>query len=110
MARIWANKVGLSEPNAPATTPSGARRRTGLTRPSTPRVVAAPRAVVAGREGRGPGQQVGSPLVLTSTYAADGPVNYARNGNPTWSAFEEALGSLEGGRARDSFRSIRRQH
>ena len=64
---------------------------TGL-RPAT-------RAVVAGREGREPGQQVGSPLVLTSTYAADGPVNYARNGNPTWSAFEEALGSLEGGRA-----------
>ena len=64
---------------------------TGL-RPAT-------RAVVAGREGREPGQQVGSPLVLTSTYAADGPVNYARNGNPTWSAFEEALGSPRGGRA-----------
>ncbi len=27
------------------------------------------------------------------------PVNYARSGNPTWNAFEEALGGLEGGRA-----------
>lgn len=46
-----------------------------------------------------PGEQVGAPLTLTSTYHADGPVNYARGGNPTWSALEEALGSLEGGEA-----------
>ena len=39
------------------------------------------------------------PVELTSTYAADGAVNYARSGNPTWNAFEEALGGLEGGRA-----------
>jgi cystathionine gamma-synthase len=42
---------------------------------------------------------VGAPLELTSTYQADGQVGYARAGNPTWSAFEEALGSLEGGDA-----------
>lgn len=39
------------------------------------------------------------PPVLTSTYVADGPVNYARVGNPTWTAFEDAVGPLEGGRA-----------
>jgi cystathionine gamma-synthase len=59
----------------------------------------ATRIVALGREERVPGAQVGSPLVLTSTYVADGPVNYARVGNPTWSAFEEAVGSLEGGDA-----------
>jgi cystathionine gamma-synthase len=46
-----------------------------------------------------PGAGVNAPLELTSTYIADGPVNYARGGNPTWSAFEEALGALEGGDA-----------
>jgi cystathionine gamma-synthase len=37
--------------------------------------------------------------VFSSTYVADGPVDYARAGNPTWSAFEDALGALEGGSA-----------
>ncbi|TPG16165.1 cystathionine gamma-synthase [Pedococcus bigeumensis] len=46
-----------------------------------------------------PGAGVNAPLEFTSTYIADGPVNYARVGNPTWSAFEEALGGLEGGDA-----------
>ncbi|KGN31836.1 cystathionine gamma-synthase [Knoellia sinensis KCTC 19936] len=59
----------------------------------------ATRVVALGRAPREPGEQVGAPLTLTSTYHADGPVNYARGGNPTWSAFEEALGSLEGGDA-----------
>ncbi|GAA3536253.1 PLP-dependent transferase [Nocardioides daeguensis] len=39
------------------------------------------------------------PVVLTSTYGATGELEYGRFGNPTWSAFEEALGELEGGRA-----------
>lgn len=59
----------------------------------------ATRLVALGREPRSPGAQVGAPLVMTSTYVADGPANYARNGNPTWTAFEEALGSLEQGEA-----------
>jgi cystathionine gamma-synthase len=37
--------------------------------------------------------------VLSSTYHAGGDVVYARSGNPTWSAFEQALGDLEGGDA-----------
>jgi len=36
---------------------------------------------------------------LTSTYVAEGDPVYARTGNPTWTAFEEAVGALEGGRA-----------
>ncbi|MGL5862493.1 MAG: trans-sulfuration enzyme family protein [Phycicoccus sp.] len=59
----------------------------------------ATRLVALGREDAVPGAQVGSPLVLTSTYHADGPVSYGRGGNPTWSAFETALGDLEGGEA-----------
>ena len=55
--------------------------------------------VSAGRPPRVPGAGVNAPLELTSTYVADGPVNYARGGNPTWTAFEDALGALEGGAA-----------
>ena len=46
-----------------------------------------------------PGPGSTRPLELSSTYVADGPVNYARGGNPTWTAFEDALGALEGGAA-----------
>jgi cystathionine gamma-synthase len=59
----------------------------------------ASRVVALGRQDRMPGAGVNAPLEFSSTYVADGPVNYARGGNPTWSAFEEALGSLEGGDA-----------
>jgi cystathionine gamma-synthase len=59
----------------------------------------ASRVVALGRQPRVPGAGVNAPLELSSTYIADGPVNYARGGNPTWTAFEEALGSLEGGEA-----------
>ncbi|GAA2745805.1 PLP-dependent transferase [Terrabacter aerolatus] len=55
--------------------------------------------VASGRPERSPGASVNVGVELTSTYAADGVVNYARSGNPTWNAFEEALGGLEGGRA-----------
>jgi cystathionine gamma-synthase len=59
----------------------------------------ATRVVALGREEATPGNQVGAPLVLTSTYHADGATVYARQGNPTWTAFEAAVGSLEGGEA-----------
>jgi cystathionine gamma-synthase len=55
--------------------------------------------VSAGRQPRVAGAGVNAPLEFTSTYIADGPVDYARAGNPTWTAFEEALGALEGGSA-----------
>ncbi|MEP7034860.1 MAG: PLP-dependent transferase [Dermatophilaceae bacterium] len=55
--------------------------------------------VSAGRQPRVPGAGLNAPLELSSTYVADGPVGYARAGNPTWTAFEETLGALERGSA-----------
>lgn len=59
----------------------------------------ATRIVTAGRPTMRPGAPVNEPVAFTSTYVADGPVNYARVGNPVWAAFEEVLGALEGGDA-----------
>ena len=67
--------------------------------PDADRLAPATRVVALGRAEVVAGGQVGAPLVLTSTYHADGDVVYARTGNPTWSAFETALGDLEGGDA-----------
>src|SRR4051794_34514195 len=52
--------------------------------------------VAAGRphEAGGP---VNSPVSFSSIYRSGGRRVYAREGNPTWAAFEEALGTLEGG-------------
>jgi cystathionine gamma-synthase len=56
-------------------------------------------AVTAGRPVTGPGAPLNSPIVLSSTFRAGGDLTYGRDGNPTWSAFEVALGALEGGHA-----------
>jgi cystathionine gamma-synthase len=56
-------------------------------------------AVAAGRPVARPGAAVNEPVWLTSTYVADGPYDYGRTGNPTWDAFEQTLGALEGGTA-----------
>ena len=63
------------------------------------RLAAATRAVALGRPERVAGAPVNVPVSFTSTYIADGEVNYARTSNPTWEALEEVLGSLEGGSA-----------
>ncbi|WP_131106103.1 trans-sulfuration enzyme family protein [Ornithinimicrobium sufpigmenti] len=63
-------------------------------------LTAATRAVALGRPERAPGAPVNVPVAFTSTYVADGEINYARTSNPTWEALEEVLGSLEGGSAR----------
>ncbi|HEY7137034.1 MAG TPA: aminotransferase class I/II-fold pyridoxal phosphate-dependent enzyme [Acidimicrobiia bacterium] len=55
--------------------------------------------VSAGRPPDVPDGPVNEPVVLSSTYHAGGPVAYGRDGNPTWDAFEAALGTLEGGHA-----------
>jgi cystathionine gamma-synthase len=36
---------------------------------------------------------------MASTYVGGGDLEYGRYANPTWAAFEDALGALEGGRA-----------
>lgn len=45
-----------------------------------------------------PDQPLNTPITMASTYVATGDLEYGRYGNPTWTAFEEALGALEGGR------------
>lgn len=55
--------------------------------------------VAGGRPDRMPGAALSVPVTFTSTYVAGGEPDYARVGNPTWSAFEEVLGALEGGTA-----------
>lgn len=58
----------------------------------------ATRAVTAGRP-TGPGEPMNVPPTLTSTYRDGGDLGYGRWGNPTWTAFESAIGALEGGQA-----------
>ena len=57
------------------------------------------RLVTAGRPRPTPGSGLNPPLELSSTFRADGDVSYGRAGNRTWTALEEAIGALEGGRA-----------
>ncbi|GAA4345280.1 trans-sulfuration enzyme family protein [Angustibacter luteus] len=70
-----------------------------MTDQPTPQYSPATLAVSAGRPPAGPGSAMNEPVWLTSTYGADGPYDYGRTGNPTWDAFETALGALEGGAA-----------
>jgi cystathionine gamma-synthase len=55
-------------------------------------------AVTAGRPPHEPDQPLNVPITMASTYGATGDLEYGRYGNPTWTAFEEVLGALEGGR------------
>lgn len=55
------------------------------------------RTVALGRPPHSAGAPVNEPITLTSTYQAGSDLIYARTGNPTWDAFEEAVGGLEGG-------------
>ncbi len=54
--------------------------------------------MTAGRPPHEPDQPLNTPITMASTYGATGDLEYGRYGNPTWAAFEEALGALEGGR------------
>jgi cystathionine gamma-synthase len=55
-------------------------------------------AVTAGRPPHEPDQPLNEPIVMASTYVAGGDLEYGRYGNPTWTALEDTLGALEGGR------------
>ena len=55
-------------------------------------------AVTAGRPAHEPDQPLNEPITMASTYVAGGEREYGRYANPTWTAFEDALGALEGGR------------
>jgi cystathionine gamma-synthase len=58
----------------------------------------ATRAVHLGRPPHEPDQPLNTPITMASTYVAGGDLEYGRYANPTWTAFEDALGALEGGR------------
>jgi cystathionine gamma-synthase len=53
--------------------------------------------IAAGRPARIPAGPVNQPIVLTSTFHAGGQRVYGRDGNDTITAFEAALGAVEGG-------------
>jgi cystathionine gamma-synthase len=56
-------------------------------------------AITAGRPDPVPDAPLNSPTVFASTYHAGGPIAYGRDGNPTWTALEDAIGTLESGTA-----------
>jgi cystathionine gamma-synthase len=58
----------------------------------------ATQAVHLGRPPHEPDQPLNAPITMASTYVAGGDLEYGRYTNPTWTAFEDALGGLEGGR------------
>jgi cystathionine gamma-synthase len=58
----------------------------------------ATRAVHAGRPPHEVDQPLNVPITMAATYVAGGDREYGRYANPTWTAFEDALGELEGGR------------
>ncbi len=52
---------------------------------------------MAGRAEPRPGEPLNRPPVFASGFHANGTLPYARDGSPTWEAFEAAIGALEGG-------------
>jgi cystathionine gamma-synthase len=69
--------------------------------PPAPRTAAPALATVvvsAGRPDRTPDAPLNAPITMASTYVAGGAMEYGRYTNPTWEAFETAVGALEGGR------------
>src|SRR3954468_10612292 len=58
----------------------------------------ATRVVPAGRPPHTADQPLNVPITMASTYGAGGDLEYGRYANGAWTAFEDALGELEGGR------------
>lgn len=56
-------------------------------------------AVTLGRGPGAPGDPVNAGVTFSSTFHAGGDIVYGRNSNPTWEAFEDTVGALEGGSA-----------
>jgi cystathionine gamma-synthase len=62
-------------------------------------------AIAGGRPDHVPDAPLNTPPVFASAYHAGGPVAYARDGNPTWNAFESVVRDLEGGNTALAFAS-----
>jgi cystathionine gamma-synthase len=56
------------------------------------------KVVAAGRPAKQPDGALNPPIALNSTFHEGGPIGYGRYGNETWSALEEAISVLEGGK------------
>ncbi|MBC7463781.1 MAG: aminotransferase class I/II-fold pyridoxal phosphate-dependent enzyme [Actinobacteria bacterium] len=54
-------------------------------------------AITSGRPMPAPDAPLNTPISLSATLHAGGPLGYGRYGNETWSALEDAIGALEGG-------------
>lgn len=57
------------------------------------------KVVAVGRPVRTADGALNPPIALNSTFHAGGPIGYARYGNETWTALEDAISALEGGRS-----------
>ena len=57
------------------------------------------RVVSAGRPPRTPDAPLNTPIVPASSFHAEGPLEYAREGSPTVASLEDLLADLEGGTA-----------
>lgn len=55
--------------------------------------------ITSGRPPREPGAPLSPPVTFASTFVQGGERAYARAGQPTWDAFEDVVGALEGGRS-----------
>ena len=56
------------------------------------------KVVAAGRPAKQPDGALNPPIALNSTFHEGGPIGYGRYGNETWSAPEDAISILEGGK------------
>lgn len=67
--------------------------------PSTDGLSPSTIAVTSGRPPREPGRPLNTPISPATALIPGGDTEYARDGNPGWSPFEQVLGDLEGGYA-----------
>ena len=65
---------------------------------SSEQVKPATRVVSAGRPTRVGDANLNTPISMNSTYAAPGELGYGRFANESWTALEDAISSIEGGR------------
>ena len=56
------------------------------------------KVVAAARPAKQPDGALNPPIALNSTFHEGGPIGYGRYGNETWSALEDAISILEGGK------------
>ena len=56
------------------------------------------KVVAAGRPAKQPDGALNPPIALNSTFHEGGPIGYGRYGNETWSALEDVISILEGGK------------